>query len=131
MWLKYFLLIKAKWLAVLSMVTTTHLWSASRYNFTLRSHDTGFVCLNCIFCLSFLIFSFTVVKTDPVQCVSVDASNLFFFPHISFRLKLLMHDPFPSRLSWKIYCWVLYNLDPWLKPFLSKLFVSYDSQVSC
>ena len=50
----YFLQIKAKLLAALSMVTTAkRLWNAYRYDLTSGSHDIGFVYLSCTFCLSF------------------------------------------------------------------------------
>ena len=37
-----------------------------------------FIFLGCIFCLRFLIFSFTIVKTDSFQGASFDVFNLFF-----------------------------------------------------
>ena len=67
------------------MVTTTKcLWSASRYDLTTgsRNINIGFVFLRCIFCLSFLFLSFTMVKTDSLHGVSADASHLFICRHI-------------------------------------------------
>ena len=40
----------------------------------------------CIFCLSFSIFSFAIAKTDSLQVVSFDASNLFFAGIFSMKV---------------------------------------------
>ena len=57
--MQYFFQIKAKLFAAFSMITTTkRSWSACRFDLTSGSHNIGFVCLDYIFCLSFLIFFF-------------------------------------------------------------------------
>ena len=77
--IQHFLQINTKLFTALSMVTTAkRLWSASRYDMTSGSHNIGFVCLVYIFCVSFLIFSFTILKTDSLQGVSFDVFNLSF-----------------------------------------------------
>ena len=63
---QYFLQMKAKSIAVPSMVTRAkRLWSACRCDLTLGSHTTGFVCLGWMF--SFFIFYFTICKTGSSQ----------------------------------------------------------------
>ena len=85
--MQYFLQIIAKLFAALPVVTITkRLWSASRYDFTSGSHNIDFASLGCVFCLCFLIFSFTIVKTDYLKGVSIDVSNLFFLDIFSIHL---------------------------------------------
>ena len=76
-------------------------WFNSRYDLILGWHNIGFVFLGCIFCLRFVTFSFTIVKTDFVQGVSAGVSNLFFVD--IFQCRLLMLDQFQSRFSRNLY----------------------------